>query len=213
MQRATRGEVAVSTNDRTPENHVRIVEMVLKKAKRLVETGKDVVILMDSLTRLGRAYNLLQRGGGRTMSGGMDSRSLEKPKAFFGAARNIEEGGSLTIVATALIDTGSKMDQVIFEEFKGTGNMELVLDRELAEQRIWPAIDVNMSGTRKEEKLHAASYLEKVYLLRRALQPLKPIMVMEHLISRMEQTSTNDAFLDMIGGPSRNGEDDVYDHA
>ncbi len=212
MQRATKGEVAVSTNDRTPENHVRIVEMILKKAKRLVETGKDVVILMDSLTRLGRAYNLLQRGGGRTMSGGMDSRSLEKPKAFFGAARNIEEGGSLTIVATALIDTGSKMDQVIFEEFKGTGNMELVLDRQLAEQRIWPAIDVNMSGTRKEEKLLDKAFLDKVYLLRRVLQRVRPIDAMELLIGRMEQTPTNDAFLDMLGNSGRNGADDVYDH-
>ncbi len=213
MQRATRGEVAVSTNDRTPENHVRVTEVVLKKAKRLVETGKRVVILMDSLTRLGRAYNLLQRGGGRTMSGGMDSRSLEKPKAFFGAARNIEEGGSLTIVATALIDTGSKMDTVIFEEFKGTGNMELVLDRELAEQRLWPAIDVNMSGTRKEEKLHDAEFLERVYLLRRALQPLKPIMVMEHLISRMQDTPDNDSFLRGLGGGPRDPEDDVFDHS
>ncbi len=212
MQRATKGEVAVSTNDRTPENHVRIVEMVLKKAKRLVETGKDVVILMDSLTRLGRAYNLLQRGGGRTMSGGMDSRSLEKPKAFFGAARNIEEGGSLTIVATALIETGSKMDQVIFEEFKGTGNMELVLDRTLAEQRIWPAIDVNMSGTRKEEKLLDKEFLDKVYLLRRVLQRVRTVDAMELLIGRMEQTPTNDAFLDMIGNNGRNGADDVYDH-
>jgi len=212
MQRATRGEVAVSTNDRTPENHVRIVEVVLKKAKRLVETGKDVVILMDSLTRLGRAYNLLQRGGGRTMSGGMDSRSLERPKAFFGAARNIEEGGSLTIVATALIETGSKMDTVIFEEFKGTGNMELVLDRQLAEQRIWPAIDVNMSGTRKEEKLLSREFLEKVYLLRRVLQRVRPIDAMELLIGRMEQTRNNQAFLDMLGSGGRNGADDVYDH-
>jgi transcription termination factor Rho len=150
MQRATQGEVAVSTNDREPQNHVYVTEMVLKKAKRLVEAGRDVVVLMDSLTRLGRAYNLLQRSGGRTMSGGIDSRTLEKPKAFFGAARKIEGGGSLTIIATALIETGSRMDTVIFEEFKGTGNMELVLDRQLAEQRIWPAIDVNKSGTRKE---------------------------------------------------------------
>jgi transcription termination factor Rho len=138
MTRAVSGEVAVSTNDRPPESHARLTEVVLKKAKRLVETGHDVVILMDSLTRLGRAYNLLQRGGGRTLSGGMDSRSLERPKAFFAGARNVEHGGSLTVIATALVDTGSRMDQVIFEEFKGTGNMELVLSRNAAEQRIWP---------------------------------------------------------------------------
>ena len=141
--------------------------MILKKAKRLVETGKDVIILMDSLTRLGRAFNLLARSGGRTLSGGIDSRSLERPKAFFGAARNLEEGGSLTIVATALIETNSRMDTVIFEEFKGTGNMELVLDRKLAEQRVWPAIDVSLSGTRKEEKLIRPDFLPRIYALRR----------------------------------------------
>jgi transcription termination factor Rho len=212
MQRATEGEVAVSTNDRPPENHVRVTEMVLKKAKRLVESGRDVIILMDSLTRLGRAYNLLQRGGGRTMSGGIDSRTLEKPKAFFGAARKVEGGGSLTIVATALIDTGSRMDQVIFEEFKGTGNMELVLDRALAEQRIWPAIDVNMSGTRKEEKLLAPAFLDKVYMLRRVLNRVRPIDAMELLIQRMEQTRDNDHFLEMID-QSRSGQDDGFDHS
>ena len=212
MQRATRCEVAVSTNDQTPENHVRVTEMVLKKAKRLVETGKDVVILMDSLTRLGRQYNLLQRGGGRTMSGGMDSRSLEKPKAFFGAARNIEEGGSLTIVATALIETGSRMDQVIFEEFKGTGNMELVLDRSLAEQRIWPAIDVNMSGTRKEEKLLPREFLDRVYLLRRVLNRVRAMDAMELLVDRMQQTPNNETFLEQIGQSGRRNEDEVFDH-
>jgi transcription termination factor Rho len=198
MRRATQGEVAVSTNDRSPENHVRVVEMVLKKAKRLVEIGMNVVIVMDSLTRLGRAYNLLQRGGGRTLSGGIDSRTLEKPKAFFGAARNVEHGGSLTILATALIDTGSRMDQVIFEEFKGTGNMELVLDRELAELRIWPAIDVNKSGTRKEEKLLPPSFLEKVYLLRRVLNKVRPVEAMELLIDRITKTRTNEEFLAQI---------------
>jgi transcription termination factor Rho len=198
MRRATKGEVAVSTNDKPPENHVRITEIVLKKAKRLVESGMDVVILMDSLTRLGRAYNLLQRGGGRTLSGGIDSRTLEKPKAFFGAARKVEHGGSLTIVATALIDTGSRMDQVIFEEFKGTGNMELVLDRDLAEQRIWPAIDVNKSGTRKEEKLLAPSFLEKVYLLRRVLNKLQPVDAMPMLIDRLGQTETNEEFVNKL---------------
>ena len=187
MRRAVKGEVAVSTNDKPPENHVRVTETALKKAKRLVETGLDVVILMDSLTRLGRAYNLLQRGGGRTLSGGMDSRTLERPKAFFGAARKVEDGGSLTIIATALIDTGSRMDQVIFEEFKGTGNMELVLDRDLAEQRIWPAIDVNKSGTRKEELLLAPSFLEKVYMLRRVLNKVRPVEAMELLDRPDEQ--------------------------
>jgi transcription termination factor Rho len=198
MRRATQGEVAVSTNDKPPENHVRVVEVVLKKAKRLVEAGYDVVIVMDSLTRLGRAYNLLQRSGGRTLSGGIDARTLEKPKAFFGAARKVEDGGSLTILATALIDTGSRMDQVIFEEFKGTGNMELVLDRELAEQRIWPAIDVNKSGTRKEEKLLPPSFLEKVYLLRRVLNKIRPIEAMDLLIQKMSETKTNEEFLSKI---------------
>jgi transcription termination factor Rho len=204
MRRATKGEVAVSTNDRSPDNHVHVTEMVLKKAKRLVETGRHVVVLMDSLTRLGRAYNLLQRGGGRTLSGGIDSRTLERPKAFFGAARNVENGGSLTIVATALIDTGSRMDQVIFEEFKGTGNMELVLDRELAEQRIWPAIDVNKSGTRKEEKLLPPSFLEKVYMLRRVLNKVRPIDAMDLLIGRLGQTKDNEEFLAKLA--ARNAE-------
>ena len=213
MQRATDGEVAVSTNDNPPENHVRVVETILKKSKRLVETGKNVVILMDSLTRLGRAYNLLQRSGGRTLSGGMDSRSLEKPKAFFGAARNIENGGSLTIVATALIETNSRMDQVIFEEFKGTGNMELVLDRQLAEQRIWPAIDANLSGTRKEEKLLRPDQLEKIYVLRRALQRVRPLDAMHSLIERMGDTPNNDAFLDAIAQPRRSDDDEVFDYA
>jgi transcription termination factor Rho len=198
MRRATTGEVAVSTNDKAPESHVRLVEMVIKKARRLVEAGRDVVILMDSLTRLGRAYNLLARGGGRTLSGGMDSRTLEKPKAFFGGARKIENGGSLTILATALIDTGSRLDQVIFEEFKGTGNMELVLDRELSEQRIWPAIDVNKSGTRKEEKLLKASFLDKVYLLRRVLNKVRPVEAMDLLLGRLQETQTNEEFLAKI---------------
>jgi transcription termination factor Rho len=195
MKRAVEGEVAVSTNDKPAENHVRLTEIVLKKAKRLVETGHDVVILMDSLTRLGRAYNLLQRGGGRTLSGGLDSRSLERPKAFFGGARNVEGGGSLTIIATALIDTGSKMDQLIFEEFKGTGNMELVLDRNAAEQRIWPAIDVNKSGTRKEEKLLPPSTLEKLYVLRRVLNKVHPIEALTLLIDKMQKTTDNAEFL------------------
>jgi transcription termination factor Rho len=198
MQRAVAGEVAVSTNDRPPESHTRLTEIVLKKAKRLVEAGRDVVILMDSLTRLGRAYNLMQRGGGRTLSGGLDSRSLERPKAFFAGARNVEGAGSLTSVATALIDTGSKMDQLIFEEFKGTGNMELVLDRSAAEQRIWPAIDVNKSGTRKEEKLLPPSALEKLYTLRRVLNKVHPIEALQLLVERIGKTEDNAAFLASI---------------
>ncbi|MDJ0974763.1 MAG: transcription termination factor Rho [Planctomycetota bacterium] len=213
FKRATRGEVAVSTNDNTPQDHVHVTEMVLKKAKRMVETGRDVVILMDSLTRLGRAYNLLQRGGGRTMSGGIDSRTLEKPKAFFGAARNIEDGGSLTIIATALIETGSRMDQVIFEEFKGTGNMELVLSRQLAEQRIFPAIDVNLSGTRKEEKLLSTAELEKIYTLRRLLNRVRTLEAMELLLGRMEETPSNEAFLNMIAQPRDPDDYDMHDHS
>jgi transcription termination factor Rho len=195
MQRAVDGEVAVSTNDRPPESHTRLTEVILKKAKRLVESGRDVVILMDSLTRLGRAYNLMQGGGGRTLSGGLDSRSLERPKAFFAGARNVEFAGSLTIIATALIDTGSKMDQLIFEEFKGTGNMELVLDRAAAEQRIWPAIDVNKSGTRKEEKLLAPSALEKLYILRRVLNKVHPLEALQLLVERIGKTDDNAEFL------------------
>ncbi len=206
MQRAVEGEVAVSTNDRPPDSHVRITELVLKKAKRLVEAGHDVVILMDSLTRLGRAYNLLQRGGGRTLSGGLDSRSLERPKAFFAGARNVEHGGSLTILATALIDTGSKMDQLIFEEFKGTGNMELVLDRNAAEQRIWPAIDVNKSGTRKEEKLLPPSALEKLYVLRRVLNKVHPLEALQLLVDRIEKTEHNNEFLRGINKAGRDEE-------
>jgi transcription termination factor Rho len=207
MQRAVEGEVAVSTNDRPPDSHVRLTEVVLKKAKRLVEAGRDVVILMDSLTRLGRAYNLLQRGGGRTLSGGLDSRSLERPKAFFAGARNVEHGGSLTILATALIDTGSKMDQLIFEEFKGTGNMELVLDRSAAEQRIWPAIDVNKSGTRKEEKLLPPSTLEKLYVLRRVLNKVHPLEALQLLVDRIGKTDDNAEFLRGINKQGR-GDDD-----
>ncbi|MGE0190732.1 MAG: transcription termination factor Rho [Planctomycetota bacterium] len=213
MQRATEGEVVVSTNDSTPENHTRITEMVLKKAKRLVETGRDVVILMDSLTRLGRAWNLLARSGGRTLSGGMDSRSLERPKAFFGAARNLEEGGSLTIVATALIETNSKMDTVIFEEFKGTGNMELVLDRKLAEQRVWPAIDISLSGTRKEEKLLPPNQLELIYRLRRVLQKVRPIDAITLLVDRLEQFPDNDKFLGSIDGDGKRSRGEgPFDH-
>ncbi len=208
MQRAVQGEVAVSTNDKPAESHTRLSELVLRKAKRLVEAGRDVVILMDSLTRLGRAYNLLQRSGGRTLSGGLDSRSLERPKAFFAGARNVEHGGSLTIMATALIDTGSKMDQLIFEEFKGTGNMELVLDRSAAEQRIWPAIDVNKSGTRKEEKLLPPSVLEKLYVLRRVLNKVHPLEALQLLVERIGKTVDNTEFLKGVQQKASRGEDD-----
>lgn len=200
MQRATEGEVVVSTNDSTPENHTRITEMVLKKAKRLVETGRDVVILMDSLTRLGRAWNLLARSGGRTLSGGMDSRSLERPKAFFGAARNLEEGGSLTIVATALVDTGSRMDEVIFEEFKGTGNSEIHLDRKLMEKRVFPCLDINKSATRREELLVEKSLLNRILILRRVLHPMNVLDAMEFLLDKIKDSKTNEAFIKSMGG-------------
>ena len=198
FRRKVRGEVAASSNDQPAAMHAELVEVVLAKARRLVEAGRDVVIFMDSLTRLGRAYNLLQKGPGRTMSGGVDARTLEKPKAFFGGARNVEEGGSLTIIATALIDTGSRMDQVIFEEFKGTGNMELVLNRELANRRVWPAIDVNMSGTRKEEKLIPEEHLDRTYLLRRALDRLSPQEAVTLLIEKLKKIETNEEFLDQL---------------
>jgi transcription termination factor Rho len=198
FRRKVRGEIAASSNDQPASMHANLVEVVLQKARRLVEAGRDVVVFMDSLTRLGRAYNLLQKGPGRTMSGGIDARTLEKPKAFFGAARNCEEGGSLTIIATALIDTGSRMDQVIFEEFKGTGNMELVLNRDLANRRIWPAIDVNQSGTRKEEKLIPEDYLDRTYLLRRALDRLNAQEAVTLLIEKLKKTDTNEEFLDQL---------------
>ena len=169
MQRMVCGEVIASTFDEPPERHVQIAEMVIEKARRLVEHGNDVVILLDSITRLARAYNTVQPHSGKVLTGGIDANALHKPKRFFGAARNIEQGGSLTIIATALIDTGSRMDEVIFEEFKGTGNMELVLDRRLAERRIWPAIDFTKSGTRKEELLFHPHEMEKIYLLRQAV--------------------------------------------
>ena len=195
MKRAVKGEVYASTNDLPAANHVAMTELVTARAKRLCEMGKDVVILIDSLTRLGRAYNIEARGSGRTLSGGLDAKVLEKPKAHFGAARNIEGGGSLTIVATALIDTGSRMDQVIFEEFKGTGNMELVLSRKLADRRIFPAIDIERSGTRKEEKLISSKQLKRVHTLRRVLAKMSFIEAMELLITKLEDVETNEEFL------------------
>jgi transcription termination factor Rho len=195
FRRTVKGEVIASTNDEPAERHTRVTELTIERAKRLVERGEDVVIVMDSLTRLGRAYNVTIRNSGRTLSGGVDSRTLEKPKAFFGAARNVEDGGSLTILATALIETGSRMDEVIFEEFKGTGNMELVLSRELAERRIWPAIDINRSGTRKEELLLPPDVYRKVVMLRRVMSQMHPVEAMQLLMAKIRETKDNDKFL------------------
>lgn len=195
MQRMVKGEVVSSTFDEPPERHVQVAEMVIEKARSLVENGQDVVILLDSITRLARAYNTVQPHSGKILTGGVDAQSLHKPKRFFGAARNIEQGGSLTIIATALVDTGSRMDEVIFEEFKGTGNMELVLDRRLADRRVYPAIDVVKSGTRKEDLLFHPEELEKVYLLRQALADLSPLDAMNLLINRLKKTNSNAEFL------------------
>lgn len=198
MKRSIEGEVIYSTFDELPEHHVKVAEMVLERAKRLTEQKKDVVILLDSITRLARAYNLVIPTSGRTLSGGLDPSSLHKPKRFFGAARNIENGGSLTILATALIETGSKMDDVIFEEFKGTGNMEVHLDRKLSEKRIFPAIDINKSGTRKEDLLLSDKELETVFTLRRALSNLNTAEVTEQVINQMLATKNNNEFLDKM---------------
>jgi transcription termination factor Rho len=195
MIRTVKGEVIASTFDEPPERHVQIAEMAIEKARRLVECGYDVVILLDNITRLARAYNTVQPHSGKILTGGVDANALHKPKRFFGAARNVEQGGSLTIIATALIDTGSRMDEVIFEEFKGTGNMELVLDRRLADRRIWPAIDLVKSGTRKEELLFHPAELEKVYLLRQGLADLTPVDAMNLLTARLKKTASNAEFL------------------
>ncbi|QVL55627.1 MAG: transcription termination factor Rho [Simkaniaceae bacterium] len=195
MQRMVKGEVVSSTFDEPPERHVQVAEMVIEKARSLVENGQDVVILLDSITRLARAYNTVQPHSGKILTGGVDAQSLHKPKRFFGAARNIEHGGSLTIIATALVDTGSRMDEVIFEEFKGTGNMELVLDRRLADRRVYPAIDVVRSGTRKEDLLYHPDELEKIYLLRQALADLTPLDAMNMLLNRLKKTNSNAEFL------------------
>jgi transcription termination factor Rho len=195
MKRNIKGEVVGSSNDRPTEEHLHVAEMVLERSKRLVEAGRDVVILLDSITRLSRAYNKEVESSGRTLTGGVDSRALERPKRLFGSARKAEEGGSLTILATALIDTGSRMDEVIFEEFKGTGNMEVVLSRQLAERRIFPAIDIGASGTRKEEKLFSAKEIEKVRRLRGALASLKPVEAMERLLKKLSELDTNEEFL------------------
>ncbi len=198
MERSVRAEVVSSTFDEPAQRHVQVAEMVIEKAKRLVEHKRDVVILLDSITRLARAYNTVVPPSGKILSGGVDSNALHRPKRFFGAARNIEQGGSLTIIATALIDTGSRMDEVIFEEFKGTGNMEIVLDRKLADRRIFPAIDINKSGTRKEELLLPEKDLNRIWILRKLLSPLNPVDAMEFLLDKMKGTASNADFLDSM---------------
>src|SRR5689334_1238461 len=198
MQRTVRGEVISSTFDEPAARHVQVAEMVIERAKRLVEHKKDVVILLDSITRLARAYNNVVPSSGKVLTGGVDSNAMHRPKRFFGAARNVEEGGSLTIIATALIDTGSKMDEVIYEEFKGTGNSEVHLDRRLAEQRSYPAIDINKSGTRKEELLMPESELHRVWVLRKVLNPLSTVESMELLLDKLSKTKTNQDFLNAM---------------
>ncbi len=198
MQRSVNAEVVSSTFDEPAERHVQVAEMVIEKAKRLVEHKKHVIILLDSITRLARAYNATMPSSGKLLSGGVDANALHRPKRFFGAARNIEEGGSLTIIATALIDTGSRMDEVIFEEFKGTGNMELHLDRKLSDRRIYPSIDINRSGTRKEELLLDSETINRVWILRKLLAPLNPIDSMEFLLDKMRGTKTNKEFMDSM---------------
>lgn len=198
MSRSVRGEVIASTFDEPATRHVQVAEMVIEKAKRLVEHKRDVVILLDSITRLARAYNTVVPASGKVLTGGVDANALQRPKRFFGAARNIEEGGSLTIIATALIDTGSKMDDVIYEEFKGTGNMELHLDRRIAEKRVYPAININRSGTRREELLTKPDELQKMWILRKLLHPMDELAAMEFLIDRLRSTKTNDEFFDAM---------------
>ncbi|EBW2249982.1 transcription termination factor Rho, partial [Salmonella enterica subsp. enterica serovar Enteritidis] len=198
MQRSVKGEVVSSTFDEPAARHVQVAEMVIEKAKRLVEHGRDVVILLDSITRLGRAYNTVVPSSGKVLTGGVDANALQRPKRFFGAARNIEEGGSLTIIATGLIDTGSRMDEVIFEEFKGTGNSEIHLDRKVADKRIYPAMDILKSGTRKEDLLVPRSDLQKIFVLRRILAPMGTTDAIEFLIDKLKQTKTNADFFESM---------------
>ena len=198
MQRSVSGEVVSSTFDEPAARHVQVAEMVIEKAKRLVEHGRDVVILLDSITRLGRAYNTVVPSSGKVLTGGVDANALQRPKRFFGAARNIEQGGSLTIISTALIDTGSRMDEVIFEEFKGTGNSEIVLDRKISDKRVFPSIDIMKSGTRKEELLVDKETLSKIYVLRRILNPMGTVDAIEFLLDKLKQTKTNDDFFDSM---------------
>jgi len=200
MERSVRGEVVSSTFDEPASRHVQVAEMVIEKAKRLAEHKKDVVILLDSITRLARAYNTVIPSSGKVLTGGVDAHALHRPKRFFGAARNIEEGGSITILATALVDTGSKMDEVIYEEFKGTGNMEIHLDRRITEKRIFPAININRSGTRREELLTKPDELQKMWILRRLLQPMDEIGAIEFLMGKLQTTKTNDEFFDSMKG-------------
>ena len=200
MSRLVKGEVIASTFDEPATRHVQVAEMVIEKAKRLVEHKKDVVILLDSITRLARAYNTVIPSSGKVLTGGVDAHALHRPKRFFGAARNVEDGGSLTILATALIDTGSKMDEVIYEEFKGTGNMELHLDRRISEKRVYPAININRSGTRREELMVPASELQKVWILRKILHPMDELAAIEFLIERLKSTKTNEEFFDSMKG-------------
>ena len=198
MQRSVKGEVISSTFDEPATRHVQVAEMVIEKAKRLVEHGRDVVILLDSITRLGRAYNTVVPSSGKVLTGGVDANALQRPKRFFGAARNIEEGGSLTIISTALIDTGSRMDEVIFEEFKGTGNSEIILDRKVADKRVFPAIDITRSGTRKEELLVSPDQLKKMYVLRRILMPMGTVDAIEFLLDKLKQTKSNADFFEQM---------------
>jgi len=198
MARSVRGEVVSSTFDEPASRHVQVAEMVIEKAKRLVEHKRDVVILLDSITRLARAYNTVVPSSGKVLTGGVDANALHRPKRFFGAARNIEEGGSLTILATALVETGSRMDDVIYEEFKGTGNMEIHLDRKIAEKRVYPAININRSGTRREELLTKPDELQKVWILRKLLHPMEDIAAMEFLLDRLKDSKTNDEFFDSM---------------
>ncbi|MEP3045309.1 MAG: transcription termination factor Rho [Roseibium sp.] len=198
MQRTVDGEVVSSTFDEPATRHVQVAEMVIEKAKRLTEHGRDVVILLDSITRLGRAYNTVVPSSGKVLTGGVDANALQRPKRFFGAARNIEEGGSLTIIATALIDTGSRMDEVIFEEFKGTGNSEIILDRKISDKRVYPSIDIQRSGTRKEELLVPAERLKKTFVLRRILNPMGTVDAVEFLLDKLKQTKSNDEFFDSM---------------
>jgi transcription termination factor Rho len=202
MQRTVKGEVISSTFDEPPQRHIQVAEMVLEKAKRLVEHKRDVVILLDSLTRLGRAYNAVTPPSGKVLSGGIDANALQRPRRFFAAARNIEEGGSLTIIAPALIDTGSRMDDVIFEEFKGTGNMEINLDRRLVDKRVFPTIDINRSGTRKDELLLPADELNRIWVLRKVLSPLSTVEAMELLLGRLTKSKSNAEFLSSMSSPS-----------
>lgn len=205
MQRTVRGEVVASTFDEPPSRHVQVADMVIEKAKRLVEHKKDVVILLDSITRLARAFNTVVPSSGKVLTGGVDAHALERPKRFFGAARNVEEGGSLTIISTALIDTGSRMDEVIFEEFKGTGNQEVYLERRIAEKRVFPAINIKKSGTRREERLMDEDMLRKVWILRKLLHPMDEVQAIEFLLDKLKSTKTNDEFFDQMKRKAQSG--------